>query len=241
VQLVFTREEEIGLVGARNLDMSLVKATEGVVFDGNGPVSKITVASPTYMSIEVNVTGRAAHAGVEPEKGLSGIRIATDIISRLPQGRLDDETTFNIGTISGGSVRNTVPESASFTGEFRSRNLETLDLLRLQVLDSLEEVRQTYRDASVDGELNVEFQMYSLGTDDPMVGRATRVLGVMGLDADIGPSGGGTDANVLNRHGIKCVVVGMSTREMHTVREHVPIDDLVDTARFCQTLLTSPS
>ena len=240
VQLVFTRGEEIGLVGARNLDLSLLKAKEGVVFDGNGPVSKVTVASPTYMSIEVQVTGRSAHAGVEPEKGLSAIRIASDIIGQLPQGRLDEETTFNIGTIMGGSVRNAVPESAGFTGEFRSRNLETIDLLKLQVLNTLEEARGRYREASINGELDVEFQMYSLSDDDPMVGRATRVLGAMGLEPELGPSGGGTDANVLNRHGIKCVVVGMSTNEMHTVREHVPIDDLYDAARFCRVLLTTP-
>lgn len=237
VQLVFTRGEEVGLVGARNLDLSLLRAKEGVVFDGNGPVSKITVASPTYMSIEVEVTGRSAHAGVEPEKGLSAIRIASDIIGKLPQGRLDDETTFNIGTIEGGSVRNAVPESAAFTGEFRSRSLETIDLLKLQVLNTLEEARETHRDALINGDMEVEFQMYSLSDDDPMVGRATKVLGTMNLEPEIGPSGGGTDANVLNRHGIKCVVVGMSTREMHTVRENVPIDDLYDAARFCRTLL----
>ena len=240
VQLVFTRGEEIGLVGARNLDLSLVRAKEAFVFDGNGPVSKITTASPTYMRFEVHVKGRAAHAGVEPEKGLSAIRIASEIISQLPQGRLDEETTFNVGTISGGSVRNAVPEEAIFSGEFRSRNTETLDLVRLQVLGALEAARRRYREASIQEELEVEFQMYSLASDDPMVERATRLLSGLRLDPETAPSGGGTDANVFNRHGIRCAVVGMSTREMHTTREHVLIPDLVDTARFCQALLTDP-
>ncbi len=240
VQLVFTRGEEIGLVGARNLDFSLVRAGEGVVFDGNGPVSKITSASPTYMSFDVHVTGRAAHAGVEPEKGLSAISIATDIISQFPQGRLDEETTFNVGTISGGSVRNAVPELASFSGEFRSRNIETLDLLRLKVVDILEAARQKYHEASIDDEIKVEFEMYSLSPDDPMVLRVSGVLPTLGLQPSVVPSGGGTDANIFNRHGIQCVVVGMSTREMHTTREYVPIPDLVDTARFCHALLAQP-
>ena len=109
VQVVFTRDEEIGLVGATNLDYSMISAREAVVFDGNGPVDGITGASPTYMRFDVTVKGRAAHAGVEPEKGLSAIRIASEIIAGLPQGRLDDETTFNVGLISGGSVRNAVP------------------------------------------------------------------------------------------------------------------------------------
>ncbi|MQF65298.1 M20/M25/M40 family metallo-hydrolase [SAR202 cluster bacterium AC-409-J13_OGT_754m] len=237
IQLVFTREEEIGLVGARNLDMNLISAKEGVVFDGNGPVSKLTVASPTYMSIEVDITGRSAHAGVEPEKGLSAIRIAADIITRLPQGRIDEETTFNIGTISGGSVRNTVPEKASFTGEFRSRNLESVDLLRLEVLQALDDARGKYKDAIIDGDLKVEFKMYYLSDDDSMVERSTRVLAELGLEAEIGPSGGGTDANIFIEKGMKCIVVGMSTREMHTVREYVPVNDLVNTARFCETIL----
>lgn len=240
VQLIFTRGEEIGLVGARNLDFSLVKARKAVVFDGNGPVSKITTASPTYMRLDVKVKGRAAHAGVEPEKGLSAIKIAAEIINHLPQGRLDPESTFNIGTITGGTVRNAVPEEAAFSGEFRSRNVETLELLRLQVLKTLEAAQHRYREAAIQGEMEVEFQMYSLAPDDPMVQRATRVLATVGLDPAIGPSGGGTDANIFNQHGVQCVVVGMSTREMHTTREYVEIPDLVDTARFCQALLTDP-
>ena len=237
VQLVFTKGEEIGLVGARNLDFSLIKADRAFVFDGNGPVSKITTASPTYVSIDVHITGRAAHAGVEPEKGLSAIKIATEIISSLPQGRIDEETTINIGTISGGSVRNAVPEEVKFSGEFRSRNMETLDLLRLQVRDAINIAKQKYQDAIISEELAVEFQMYALSENDTMVQEASRILRILDLEPELGPSGGGTDANIFNRAGIRCAVVGMATREMHTVREHVVIPDLVDTARFCEELL----
>ena len=127
VQVVLTRGEEIGLVGAANLDYSMIRCRDAVVFDGNGPVNTLTGASPTYMRFDVNITGRGAHAGVEPEKGLSAIRIATEIINELPQGRLDDETTFNVGLITGGTVRNAVPVDASFGGEFRSHNTETID------------------------------------------------------------------------------------------------------------------
>ena len=238
VQLIFTRGEEIGLVGARNLDFSMVKAKAAVVFDGNGPVTKVTTSSPSYLRLDVHVTGRAAHAGVEPEKGISAIKIAAEIIAGLPQGRLDPETTINVGTISGGSVRNTVPEEAAFSGELRSRNTETLDLLRLQVLETIDGVRRRYEEAVVREELGVEFQMYTLSPDDPMVTRACRVLSTLGLEPELGPTGGGTDANVFNQHGIQCVVVGMSTNEMHTTREYVVVPDLVDTARFCHALLT---
>ena len=237
VQLVFTRGEEIGLVGAWNLDFSMVQARQAVVFDGNGPVNTVITASPSYIGFDVHVTGRAAHAGVEPEKGLNAIRIAADIIGRLPQGRLDEETTINVGLISGGSVRNAVPEEASFSGEFRSRNTETLELLRLQVEDAFAKAREDYKEARIIGDLKVQFHTYNLPSDHVMVQRATGVLGDIGLRANLQPTGGGTDANVFNRHGIPAVVVGMSTNLMHTKSEYVDIPDLFDTAKFCQALL----
>jgi tripeptide aminopeptidase len=237
VQVVFTRGEEIGLVGATNLDYSMIRAKESVVFDGNGPVNRITGSSPTYVSFDVKVQGRAAHAGVEPEKGLSAIRIASDIISELPQGRLDQESTFNVGLISGGSVRNAVPAEVTFSGEFRSHNTETVDLLRMQVLATMEQARQRYREATIQQELEVLFHMYNLDPNDPVVRLVTRVMGEMQLAPDIQPSGGGTDANAMRLNGIDCVVVGMSTHEMHTVNEYVLIPDLMNTARFCERLM----
>jgi tripeptide aminopeptidase len=238
VEVVFTRGEEIGLVGASNLDYSMIKATQAVVFDGNGPVNRITGASPTYMRFDIKVKGRAAHAGVEPEKGLSAIRIASEIIGELPQGRLDEETTFNVGLISGGSVRNAVPAEAVFGGEFRSRNTETFDLVKMQLLATLERVRERYREATIEEELEVMFQMYNLDPEEPIVKLVTRIMHDMSLTSDIRPSGGGTDGNVLRLHGIESVVVGMSTNEMHTVDEYVVIPDLVNTARFCQQVMT---
>ena len=238
VQVVFTRGEEIGLVGAANLDYSMIKCKEAVVFDGNGPVNTITGASPTYMKFDVTVTGRGAHAGVEPEKGLSAIRIASEIINELPNGRLDDETTFNVGLITGGTVRNAVPVEATFGGEFRSHNTETVDLLRMQVAVTLQRAREKYHEATIDDELEMMFQMYNLDPNEPVVRLVTGLLRNLRLEPDIRPSGGGTDANAMRLNGIDCVVVGMSTNEMHTVNEYVVIPDLMATARFCQTLMT---
>ncbi len=238
VQVVFTRGEEIGLVGASNLDYSMIRASEAVVFDGNGPVNTITGASPTYMRFDITIKGRAAHAGVEPEKGLSAIRIATEIINELPNGRLDDETTFNVGLISGGSVRNAVPAEATFGGEWRSRNTETLDSIKMQLLTTLERARERYKEATIEEELEVMFQMYNLDPEEQIVRLVTRVMRDMDLIPNICPSGGGTDGNVMRLHGIESVVVGMSTNEMHTVDEYVIIPDLVNTARFCQQVIS---
>ena len=238
LQVVFTRGEEIGLIGATNLDYSMIRAKESVVFDGNGPVNTITGASPTYMSFDVTVKGRAAHAGVEPEKGLSAIRIATEIISQLPQGRLDEETTFNVGFISGGSVRNAVPAEATFGGEFRSRNTETVDLLQLQVTEVLNKARAKYQEATIKEELEMMFRMYTLDPNEPVVRMVTEMLKNMKLTPNIQPSGGGTDANAMRLNGIDCIVVGMATNEMHTVNEYVVVPDLMATARLCLSVMS---
>ena len=237
VELAFTREEEIGLVGARNLDFTLINAKEAIVFDGEGPVSQITASSPTYIGFDIEITGRAAHAGVEPEKGLSAIQIAADIISRLPQGRLDENTTFNVGNIEGGTVRNAVPENTTIKGEFRSTSLESLDGLRVQIADVLKEVRDLYPDALVDDHLHTEFETYTLTDDDPATLRTKNALASIGLDPTMKPSGGGTDGDVFRLNGISSVVVGMADHGMHTVREFVTIPDLVDAAHLCEALL----
>lgn len=237
VQVAITLEEEPGLIGAKNLDMSMIEAEEAIVFDGEGPASQITSASPTYVGFELKVTGRAAHAGVEPENGLSAIRIASEIITRLPQGRLDEETTFNVGTIEGGSTRNTVPENVLVVGEFRSRNTETLDGIQMQISEAVDEARRAFPEAEIDHKLINEFETYTLTDDDPATNRVKAALRSLGMEPTLRPSGGGTDGNVFRQRGLSAVVVGMADHNMHTVREYVTIPDLVDAAHLCETLL----
>ena len=237
VEVVLTRDEEIGLAGARNLDFSMISAKEAVVFDGEGPASQITSASPTYISFDIEITGRAAHAGVEPEKGLSAIRIASEIVAGLPQGRLDDQTTFNVGTIQGGTVRNAVPETTRVTGEFRTRNMGTLAGLQRQVEDTIGNARRSYPDAVIEDRYVTEFETYTLEEGDRSTSLVMTALQGLGMDAVMRPSGGGTDGNVFRQNGISAVVVGMADYNMHTVREYVTIPDLVDAAHLCETLL----
>ena len=101
VEIALTREEEIGLLGAKSLDYGMLRAKEAVVFDGEGSVQRVTSGSPTYIAFDINITGRAAHAGVEPEKGISAIQLAAEMIVQMRHGRLDENTTFNVGVIEG--------------------------------------------------------------------------------------------------------------------------------------------
>jgi tripeptide aminopeptidase len=237
IEACFTRQEEVGLLGARNLDFSMITARESIVFDGEGPPSRITSASPTYVGFEFEIKGRAAHAGIEPEKGLSAIRVAAEMIVRLPQGRLDDQTTFNVSNIEGGTTRNTVPETATVTGEFRSASVEALDGVRASIDGVLAKVRGMFPEAIIEDHLHTEFEAYSVSEDSPAVRRVQAALRSLGMEPTMMASGGGTDGNVFRQKGIDAVVVGMADSNMHTLQEFVTISEMVDAAHLCETLL----
>ena len=239
VEIIFTREEEIGLHGAQNLDFHKLNSKEAIIFDGEGPVSQITVESPTAIEFDIEITGRAAHAGVEPEKGISAIRIAADLITRLPQGRIDSESTFNIGRIHGGSVRNTVPEKTILNGEFRSLNMETVDSINILLKDKIKEIQTLYPDALIKETILENFESYQITDDDPVLIKIQNALLKLGLEPEMKPSGGGTDGNIFRKNGVDSIVVGMATHNMHTLREYVTISDLVDAAHFCEAILKS--
>lgn len=236
LEIIITRDEEPGLLGAKNLDYSKINSEEAVVFDGNGPVNTITGISPTYMKFDIEITGIGAHAGVEPEKGLSAIKIATELISELPEGRLDEETTFNIGLISGGTVRNAVPVNSKISGEFRSQNTETVELLKLQLNSTISKFQERYEKSSIEYDTETMFKMYRINEETKIVKSVFNTLKTLGLEPNIKPSGGGTDANIMLSHGIDCIVVGMATNEMHTVDEYVVIPDLINAAKLTENL-----
>lgn len=237
IEIVFTRGEEVGLVGSRNLDYGMVTARQGIVLDGEGAVHEITNEAPAQYLIDVEVTGRAAHAGVEPEKGISAIRIAAELVLDLPQGRLDHETTANIGTISGGSARNAVPERCSLHAEFRSRNPQTLEHLRGRVEDAITAVARRHPEAVVEARVEKVFDGYQLAAEHPLIATVSGVLRDLGMEPKLLPSGGATDANIFAGHGIATAVLGMGGHSFHTTRETLSITNMVNSARFLEALL----
>ena len=237
VEIVFTREEELGLQGAANLDFSLIKSKEAIVFDGEGAPNEIITISPTYFSFDITIEGRAAHAGVDPENGISSIHIAAEIISKLPQGRLDHETTFNIGTIKGGNVRNSVPKDTVINGEFRSPNLETLDGLKMQIEETVNQISTKYNEANINNEIYTNFHAYKIDNNNPLATRIAAAIKAIGLKPKTKYSGGGSDANIFREKGINSVVVGMADHNMHTLSEFVTISELVSAAKLCEILI----
>ena len=237
VEVVLTREEEPGLRGAENLDFSLIRSKQSLVIDREGPINRITRASPSYMAFDFDIQGLAAHAGIEPENGIPAIRIAAEIITKLPQGRLDEESTFNVSTIQGGSTRNTVPEHTRVTGEFRTINLETFENLVLDINNTLTDVRAKYPEATIKETFTQLFHRFRSEDDDPCTRRVVKALKAVGLEPDFRLSGGGSDANVFHLKGIDAVVVGMATYGMHTLQEKVSISEMVKGVEFCEELI----
>ena len=239
VQVVFSRAEEGGLNGARNLDFSLVEAKSGIVFDAEGPVSRICVSAPAQNIVQCQVTGIAAHAGLEPENGTSALLVAANILTRLPLGRIDDETTGNIGVLNGGLKRNIVPESAYMDGELRSRNQAKLDNYTTEFRRAFDQVAALYPQATIDLNIWNQYRAYQVDGEHPALAEITRAVAAVGLTPSMQTTGGGSDANVFFEHGITALPVGIGVRDFHTTRETARVSEIMDGARVCQAYLSA--
>jgi tripeptide aminopeptidase len=225
VELLFTPKEEVGLVGASAFDESRLAAEIGYVYDHAGPIGEVILGAPYQRKLDVHFHGRAAHAGMYPEEGRSAIFAAARAIADLRLGRLDDETTANVGQIEGGTARNVVPEHCRFTAEARSHDERKL-------ADVIEEMLETITFAAGVAECEVETQLgaaargYRFRQDDVPVRLAARALERGGREPAYILSGGGADANVFNERGLRCVNLANGMTDIHTPDERIAVADL---------------
>ncbi len=237
IEVVFTRHEEGGLVGAHHLDFNMVAAKEGIVFDGEGPPNRIILSAPSQNVVTAQITGRAAHAGLEPEKGISALLIAADILGRLPLGRIDEETTANIGRMEGGLKRNIIPEQAFLDGEFRSRSNEKLADVERKFRGVFEEVASRFPEAKIDLDIVNTYQAYNVDPNNDAVAIIGKALAEMGLEPILETTGGGSDANVFIEKGISAIPVGIGVRDFHTTWETAVIAEVLQGAQMCQGIV----
>jgi len=224
IEFVVTREEEIGLVGARHLDVSRLHAKKGFVLDMDA-LDVVVVGGPSHMLIDVEIQGKAAHAAMEPEKGVSAILAAARAIVSLPQGRVDPETTANVGIIEGGQIRNGVPDHVTVRAECRSLSHEKcLDLAK-----RIEEVfGATSRAMGAKATVNCElaYRASSVSPRARVVTLAKKAIKAIGLTPKVQIIPGGTDASIYNEQGIQTVVIGTGVRAEHSTDEHVYVSDM---------------
>jgi tripeptide aminopeptidase len=231
VELLLTWGEERSLNGSRAVDPSLLRAKICFAPDADGPVGTIVTRAPFQNSVRATFIGKAAHAGVEPEKGISAIVAASKAIAAMPLGRLDHETTANIGLISGGTARNAVPERAEIVGEARSLSEEKLERQTAAMRQAIEAGAAAVG-ARVEIAVKREYDGFIVGEEEAPVQIASAAARALGLTPRLAGTGGGSDANNLNRKGVRSVVLGVGCHDVHSTREHIAVADLALLAQY---------
>jgi tripeptide aminopeptidase len=221
LELLFTTCEEIALLGAKELTHEL-RADFGYVFDHATPLGDLIVAAPSYYRIDAHVHGAAAHAGIRPEQGHNAIAAAAEAIASMSLGRLDDETTANVGTISGGTAANVVAERCDVALEVRSLDDAKAGEAVSGVVDAFAEAAA---DLECDVETTVEqlFRAYRLPSSSVAVASASAALADLGIDPRPVATGGGSDANVFVAAGLPVVNVANGTERNHQPDETVTV------------------
>lgn len=235
IDVVFTVAEEIGLCGAKFIDRRFLKADMGFVLDG-GDVDEIENKAPSQDSIEVRIAGKAAHAGVHPEDGINAIKVASDAISGMKLGRIDFETTSNIGIITGGLATNIVPDSVILKGEARSHDPKKL---ARQVGHMRERfVKACGRSgARLSFKVTPAYRSFEVKGGSNVVTMAVRSARAAGIKPKVRPTGGGSDANIFNSMGLRSIILGVGADKVHTNKENLKIDQMVRGCGFVLELI----
>jgi tripeptide aminopeptidase len=239
LEVVVTIAEEVGLVGAKHLDFSLIRSRRGFAFD-TPEVDSMVRQAPGANRMQIEVTGLAAHAGVAPENGLSAIQVAAKAIGLMQLGRIDVETTANIGTIDGGVATNIIPETVRLKGEARSHDPKKLSVQTEHMLACFEQAADELATV-VDGKIvrariettvEQDFPSMHVPENAGICQLAHAAAIALGRNMHDCLGGGGSDANIFNSHNIEMVIIGTGMRDVHSTNESVAVDDMVQVAEF---------
>ena len=225
IELLFTPKEEVGLLGAAAFDHRRLLARAGYVYDQAAPIGDVILGAPYSHALEVRFHGRAAHSGMYPEEGRSAIAAAARAISDLRLGRIDDETTANVGLIEGGSAGNIIPEWCSLSAEARSHDERKLGDLVQEMVDAFA-FAAGLEDCEVETKVSKSYKGYRFKPDDLVVRIAHAALERSGYTPSYGLSGGAADANVFNERGLACLNLANGMQDIHTPDERITVDDL---------------
>jgi len=225
IELLFTPKEEVGLHGAAAFDHEQLHARVGYVYDQAAPIGEVILGAPYAHSMEVRFHGRASHSGMYPEEGRSAIAAAAKAISDLKLGRIDEDSTANVGIISGGTAGNIVPEWCSFLAEARSHDPRKLADLVREMLEAAT-FAAGLEDCQVETEVHKSYSGYRFKRDDYVVRLAGSALERAGYEPSFKLSGGAADANVFNELGLACANLANGMTAIHTPDEHIAVGDL---------------
>ncbi|RYL94811.1 M20/M25/M40 family metallo-hydrolase [Sporolactobacillus sp. THM7-4] len=236
VQVVVTVGEESGLLGAKALDTRLITAEYGFTLDSDGPVGNIIIAAPNQTKMKVGIYGKTSHAGISPEKGVSAITIAAKSIARMPLGRIDKDTTANIGRFEGGQATNIVADFACVLAEARSLDRSKLEEQVKRMTDAFERTAEEMN-GRVDVEATFMYPGYRFSPEDKIVEAAKRAILAIGRTPQLLSSGGGSDANVISGKGVPTINLGIGYEKIHTTKENIPVEELVKASGLVLSLI----
>ncbi|WP_427050221.1 M20/M25/M40 family metallo-hydrolase [Paenibacillus sp. TC-CSREp1] len=226
IQFVITVGEESGLIGARAMNPKDIDAAFGYALDSNGAVGTICVAAPARAEIQMNIYGKSAHAGVNPEDGISAIQVAAKAIAAMKLGRIDDETTANIGKFQGGSALNVVCDFVQIDAEARSIVQEKIEQQIAEMREALETTCRKFG-ATAEFRSEIKYPAFGFHDDHEVVQLAQRAIRSLGLETSTFASGGGSDANIFNGFGIPTVNLAVGYEDIHTTKERIRAADIV--------------
>lgn len=236
IEVVFTASEEYFVEGAKRLRYDTLTAKQAYVLDTDGEIGRAVLAAPTGVRIVAEITGKAAHAALQPEDGINAIGIAAEAVSSMRLGRVDADTTANIGLIRGGDSGNIVPEHCFVEGETRSLN-------HAAAMRQKEHMEQCFRDAAAAHggrcivESTVVYNAWAVAEDSSLCSGFARACQVEGLTPVFERACGGSDASMLSGHGIECLVLATGMHEIHSVREYTTLGEMETMTRVVARLM----
>jgi tripeptide aminopeptidase len=244
IEAVFSICEEVGLLGAKHVDVSRLKAKYGLVFDSDDPGFLFT-KGPSANHMEFKIFGLESHAGVAPEEGISAIKIAAEAISAMKLGRIDEETTANIGVIEGGKATNIITNLVTLRGEARSLDDAKLEAQTAHMIKCLEDAAAKYEvtvagvttKGRVESEVSREYYAMDVPESSRVVQLVYQAAARLGQKVEACSSGGGCDANIFNRRGIECANFGTGMQAIHTVKEWLDVKELYKSAEMTLEIL----
>lgn len=236
VQLILTVSEQPGLLGARNLDYSKVRAVRGYVYDSSGDVGQLIVKGPFSSRVRFRIHGKKAHLGLAPDEGVSAIVVAGEAVSRMRLGRVDEETVASVGLIQGGELPSIIPDEVEMVGEARSFSA---DKLAVQLDEMGAEVRAAAErhGARADVLIEKKYDGWELPSASEHVQAAVRAARKIGAEPYFTETLGGADTNIFMEHGLTCMTLGLGFQNIHSFDEYIAVDNLVATAQHVTALL----
>jgi len=236
VEILLTCAEELGLKGIKGFDLSLLSAKYGFVFDSSGNIGRIVVKAPYHSNMKIAIKGKASHAGMAPEKGISAIKVLSEIITKLPSGRIDEESSCNVGIISGGRATNIIPEDAACALEVRSIDRKKMVSIEKQVRETVKNVCSAWG-AKSGITRTLEYSGFTISHDEKVAMYTAEAMKRIKIKPSFVSMGGGSDTNIINSSRIRAINLSCGMEKIHSTEEFITIANLEKGAQLVLSIL----